>query len=52
MENELLDCLRELAESAEPMVHLITDPTPEQKRLQDAIKKANALLPLLRAKAA
>jgi len=37
-------CLRELADSALPMVHLVTDPTPEQRRLQIAIKAANELL--------
>jgi len=41
---KLLACLQELVDSAQPMVHLITDPTPEQKRLQQAIKAANQLL--------
>ena len=44
MDEKLLQCLQELAESAEAVVHLITEPTANQKRLQNAVGEANRLL--------
>lgn len=43
-EKKLLQCLRELADAAESVVHLVDHPSTPQKRLQIAIKAANDLL--------
>ena len=44
MDDNEKKCIRELADAAEQVIHLIAHPTPQQERLQDAIRAANELL--------